>query len=253
MLRRPTQTPPRSILVVETETLRRHNIPAILLDLGHHLAAAPSAEAALASVETVRPDLVLLDTLLEQPHDGIEFAIELRQRFDLPVLYVTAHTDRGTLERAKAADPAGYLSVPCAAAQLCIAVEVGLHTASRERQLKDEARAEGRRADDLATHAAMLRRRLEQIAEVLADGGSLAAAVPPPPPSPELQERLDSMTRRERDVIRRLLAGRRVSGISREMKLSVYTVRNHLRSAFRKLRVHSQEELLEVLRDHPRL
>jgi DNA-binding CsgD family transcriptional regulator len=59
------------------------------------------------------------------------------------------------------------------------------------------------------------------------------------------------LSRREIEVVRRLSEGRRVAAISRDLDLSVHTVRNHLRAIFRKLLVHSQEELLDAVRALP--
>jgi DNA-binding CsgD family transcriptional regulator len=56
------------------------------------------------------------------------------------------------------------------------------------------------------------------------------------------------MSRRELEVLQLLLSSRRVSSIARELSISAYTVRNHLRAVFRKLNVHSQTELLELFR-----
>ncbi len=59
---------------------------------------------------------------------------------------------------------------------------------------------------------------------------------------------VDSLTRREKDVLQLLLDGRRVSSIARSLYLSPQTVRNHLKAIFRKLGAHSQAELLDRLR-----
>ncbi|GEM_PF-2133506 len=62
---------------------------------------------------------------------------------------------------------------------------------------------------------------------------------------------VESLTRREKDVLELLLDGRRVSSIARSLYLSPQTVRNHLKAIFRKLGAHSQVELLERFRPAP--
>jgi DNA-binding CsgD family transcriptional regulator len=62
---------------------------------------------------------------------------------------------------------------------------------------------------------------------------------------------VDTLTRREKDVLQLLLDGRRVSSIARTLYLSPQTVRNHLKAIFRKLGAHSQAELLDSLRAAP--
>jgi DNA-binding CsgD family transcriptional regulator len=59
---------------------------------------------------------------------------------------------------------------------------------------------------------------------------------------------VDSLTKREKDVLQLLMDGRRVSSIARALYLSPQTVRNHLKAIFRKLGAHSQAELLDTLR-----
>ncbi len=59
---------------------------------------------------------------------------------------------------------------------------------------------------------------------------------------------VETLTRREKDVLQLLLDGRRVSSIARTLYLSPQTIRNHLKAIFRKLGAHSQAELLDSLR-----
>ncbi len=68
-------------------------------------------------------------------------------------------------------------------------------------------------------------------------------------PSPNLERpELARLSPRERDVLEHLLDGHRVSTISQRLEVSEHTVRNHLKSMFRKLGVHSQPELIDFVR-----
>jgi DNA-binding CsgD family transcriptional regulator len=58
----------------------------------------------------------------------------------------------------------------------------------------------------------------------------------------------DTLSPRQWEILRRLLQGERVPGISRSLYLSASTVRNHLTAIFAKFGVHSQEELIQLLR-----
>lgn len=60
---------------------------------------------------------------------------------------------------------------------------------------------------------------------------------------------LERLSRREVEIVSRMLAGERVPTIARELRLSASTVRNHLSRAYQKFGVHSQVELIEALRD----
>src|SRR5438034_8727621 len=100
------------ILVVENESLLAEDIQERLKNLGYELAAvAHSEEEALASV-AARPDLVLMDIRLKGNMDGIDTARGLRERFNVPVVYLTGEADGATLERAKATEPLGDLFKP---------------------------------------------------------------------------------------------------------------------------------------------
>lgn len=77
-----------------------------------------------------------------------------------------------------------------------------------------------------------------------------AGLLPPPeePSSFDPADRLSGMSRRQSEIVHRLLLGERVPQIARAMRLSPSTVRNHLSTVFRKFGVHSQIELIAVLR-----
>jgi DNA-binding CsgD family transcriptional regulator len=61
-------------------------------------------------------------------------------------------------------------------------------------------------------------------------------------------EMLAALTSRERQIVVQLLDGSRTALIAEEFRISVNTVRNHLRSIFRKLGVNSQAQLVRALR-----
>ncbi len=62
---------------------------------------------------------------------------------------------------------------------------------------------------------------------------------------------VEALTKREQEVLAHLVEGGRVATVARALFVSPHTVRNHLRSIFAKLGVHSQPELLERVREHP--
>ena len=98
------------IMVVEDEQITAADIEDMLTSLGYAVTAAVgSGEEALRQAAEDPPDLVLMDIRLKGKCDGIETALQLRQRFDIPVIYLTAHADQETLNRAKLAEPLGYL------------------------------------------------------------------------------------------------------------------------------------------------
>jgi DNA-binding CsgD family transcriptional regulator len=101
---------------------------------------------------------------------------------------------------------------------------------------------------DAAAHArvAELERHLQRIALEVQAAGVLPALGPTADASrvPALSE----LSARQWDVVSRLARGQRVSMIANEMYLSQSTVRNHLSAIYRRVGVHSQRELLDLLR-----
>jgi len=80
--------------------------------------------------EDTHPDIAISDLRIAGQHDGIETAVELRQRSGVPVLFLTATNDAAARLRATAAEPAGYLVKPVDGDHLVRAVELALTTRS---------------------------------------------------------------------------------------------------------------------------
>jgi hypothetical protein len=124
--------------VVEDERIVAGDIESRLNFLGYRVPGiAPSGEAAIQAVETLRPDLVLMDIHLEGDMDGTQAANVIRERFGVPVVYLTAHADSSTLQRAKTTDPFGYLLKPFNDHELRTAIELALYKHQTERRLME--------------------------------------------------------------------------------------------------------------------
>jgi two-component system response regulator AtoC len=116
------------IMIVEDERITAEDIHDILTHLGYAVTALVSSGAdAIREAERTKPDLVLMDIRIKGEMDGIEAAREIRERFDIPVVYLTAHADRETLDRAKLAEPLGYLIKPFQEPELLASIEMALH------------------------------------------------------------------------------------------------------------------------------
>ena len=125
------------IVVVEDESLLAEDIQERLKNLGYEVAAvAHSGEEALAVVAAAHPDLVLMDIRLKGKMDGIDTARVVRERFNLPVVYLTGEADGATLERAKATEPLGYLLKPIEEKRLYSTVEIALYKHKMDQRLR---------------------------------------------------------------------------------------------------------------------
>lgn len=121
------------ILIVEDEALIALEIEKRLRHLGHEVCGIASCDAAALKLAAEhRPDLLLMDIRLVGGMDGIEVAAMIRERLAIPTVYLTAHVDELTLERAKQTDPYGFLSKPFRERDLRIGIEMALHRRATE-------------------------------------------------------------------------------------------------------------------------
>ena len=129
------------IMVVEDEGIVALDIQSKLESKGYEVpAVVSSGEEAVRQAEATSPDLVLMDIQLEGEMDGIQAAEQIRHRFDIPVVYLTAYSDDSTLQRAKIAEPFGYLLKPFEERELHSTIEIALYKHGME---QEKTRLEG--------------------------------------------------------------------------------------------------------------
>jgi putative two-component system response regulator len=118
----------KRILIVEDETIIARDIQGKLESLGYEAAAiVSSGEEAIAKAGELRPDLVLMDIVIKGDIDGIEAARQIKDNYNIPVVYITAYADEKTLGRAMITDPFGYLIKPFEERELHSTIEMALH------------------------------------------------------------------------------------------------------------------------------
>ena len=131
--------PQKSILIVEDEALVAKDVQNRLISQGYGIAGwATSGEGAIAEAEESSPDLVLMDIHLKGSVDGIEAAEQIREKYDIPVVFVTALADDDTLERAKVADPFGFILKPFSERDLHSTIEIALYKHELDSSLRDQ-------------------------------------------------------------------------------------------------------------------
>jgi two-component system, response regulator PdtaR len=128
--------PEGRILIVEDEHIVAMGIKRMLKNLGYTLAGvASSGEDAISKTESTFPDLVLMDIMLKGDMNGIEAAKEIKARFDIPVVYLTACSESKIVERAWKTGPLGYIVKPFDEKDLQKSIDVALR---RHRMEKNE-------------------------------------------------------------------------------------------------------------------
>lgn len=118
------------VLIAEDEAL-------VALDITHELESAgydvvgqvSSGKAAVEKATELRPDVVLMDITMPGEMDGIQAAEEIGRKLATPIIFVTAHSDEVTLQRAKLTRPSGYVMKPFEPNELRANIEIALHRA----------------------------------------------------------------------------------------------------------------------------
>ncbi len=128
-----------SILIVEDEAIIADDLANKLRDRDYEVVGITArGEEAVALAQSRRPDLVLMDIQLAGAMDGVAAAEVIRQQCDLPVVYLTAHSDRITLQRAKLTEPFGYILKPFEERELEAHIEMALYKHQTDRKLREQ-------------------------------------------------------------------------------------------------------------------
>lgn len=115
------------ILIVEDELLIAKGLARKLEKLEYVVVGiASSSEAALQKVEETKPDLILMDIVIKGDMDGIETTKLIQEKFNIPVIYVTAYADDETLERAEETESYGYILKPFKEREVHAAIKIAL-------------------------------------------------------------------------------------------------------------------------------
>lgn len=126
------------ILIVEDETITALFIQECLENLGYKVVeTAVTGYDAIDIAEEYRPDLVLMDIKLTGDLNGIETAKIIYDRFNIPVVYLTAYSDDKTLQKAKLTGSFGYLRKPVEEKVLYPTIEIALSKHQEESKLKN--------------------------------------------------------------------------------------------------------------------
>lgn len=126
------------IMIVEDDNLAIEIIKRELSFLGYEVAGIfHSGEEAICNARAVKPDLVLMDIVLEGELDGIEAAEQIREHNGIPVVFITAYGDDALFDRAKLTEPFGYLHKPVQTAQLHHSIEMALYKHRLDERLRE--------------------------------------------------------------------------------------------------------------------
>jgi len=129
----------KKILVVEDEYIIANDIKEFLTTAEYKIIGiSSSGKEAIKKTKELKPDVVLMDIVLQGEMDGIEAARQIRSRFSVPVIFVTAYSDEDRLTRAKKSCPYGFLTKPINEKDLYIAIEIAIHKSKIDKELQEK-------------------------------------------------------------------------------------------------------------------
>jgi DNA-binding NarL/FixJ family response regulator len=197
------------ILIVEDEPAIAEHIAAYLDNEDFEVSGiAYDSEDALEQLQINTPDAVILDINLESEKDGIAIAQLINDTYQLPFLFLTAHSDKHTLNRAKAVNPSGYIVKPFNEKTLQASVEIAI-----------------------ANHSSQLNKQLPKLLS-----NKINSTL------------LDPFSDREFEVLQLLYEGITNKQIATQLFISENTVKTHLKSIYIKLDANTRYGVMAKLR-----
>jgi PAS domain S-box-containing protein len=127
-----------NILIVEDEAIVAEDLRMTVTDLGYTVVGrGSSADEAVAKALEVKPDLILMDIVLKGDKTGIDASCEIKERMDIPIIFLTAYSDIELIDKALAAKPHAYIVKPFQAKQLLASIEMALYKSRMEQRLRE--------------------------------------------------------------------------------------------------------------------
>ncbi|HUU27714.1 MAG TPA: ATP-binding protein [archaeon] len=133
------------ILVVEDEVIIATQLEERLRRMGYDVAGhSNSGEDAVKKALDLKPDIILMDIVMPGKLDGINAAERIKQELDIPVIFLTAFADDSLIDRAKRAEPLGYILKPYQENEIKAVIELSLYKIKLERELVSASLSLGR-------------------------------------------------------------------------------------------------------------
>lgn len=128
---------PVKVMIVEDEPIVGMDMQKTLIQLGYEITSlSHSGENAIQDAINKKPEIILMDIQLAGKLTGIETAQKIKEKFDVPIIYLTSYSDDSTLQRALQTTPSGYLLKPFIPRELHTSIQTALHLKSKEQDKK---------------------------------------------------------------------------------------------------------------------
>lgn len=128
-----------NVLVVEDESIVSKDIQYSLKKLGYNVVgAAATGEKAIELAGEKSPDIILMDIMLKGDITGIEASAEIKEKYNIPIIFLTAYADENTLSKAKVTEPYAYIIKPFKEIDLHTSIEMALYKHGKELEVLKE-------------------------------------------------------------------------------------------------------------------
>jgi DNA-binding response OmpR family regulator len=128
-----------NVIIVEDDEITALNLNISLQKHGYNVVAiCDNITTAKQKIATYSPDIVIIDISLQESNDGIELAKMVKQKHDIPFIFLTSYSDDDIISQAKKAEPYGYIVKPFDAASLHATIQMALFKYSVENERKED-------------------------------------------------------------------------------------------------------------------
>lgn len=128
-----------NIFIVEDESIVAKDIQNSLIKLGYNvMGIANNGKDAIEKITELKPDLVLMDIMIKGDLTGIDVSEKLKEKLSLPIIFLTAYADEGTLAKAKITEPYGYILKPFKEVDLHSTIEMAYYKHQKDSELQKE-------------------------------------------------------------------------------------------------------------------
>lgn len=127
------------VLIVEDDEVTAMNLKMSLEKQDYDVVSiADTAIQARNKIKIYEPQIILIDISLQKSNDGIELASHIREKFALPFIFLTAHSDNEIINQAKLTEPYGYILKPFDPQSLNATIQMAMYKYEKERQRDDD-------------------------------------------------------------------------------------------------------------------
>lgn len=128
-----------SVFIVEDESIVARDLAGCLTNFNYQvLGISNNGPEAIEKILELRPDIVLMDIMIKGPMSGLEVASVLKEKANIPVIFLTAYADEATLNKAKICEPYGYILKPFKEAEVHSTIKMAYFKHKRFSEIKKE-------------------------------------------------------------------------------------------------------------------